>query len=59
MAARSRDEKDGRERRIYVGEKGQLYVKPEELLRDPNVQRRLERADHLASRLGLKRKRDA
>ncbi len=42
------------ERRIYVGEKGHRYVKAEELLRDPNVRRRLESADRLANRLGLK-----
>ena len=42
------------ERRIYVGAKGHRYVKAEELLRDPNVKRRLERVDKLASGLGLK-----
>ena len=39
---------------IYVGAKGHRYVKAKELLRDPNVKRRLERADKLASGLGLK-----
>lgn len=53
-----RSNQKGSERRIYVGAKGHRYVKPEELLRDPNVKRRLERADQLASRLGLKGKPD-
>ena len=51
-----RDSERGSERRIYVGANGHRYVKPEELLRDPNVKRRLERADELACRLGLKGK---
>lgn len=42
--------------RIYVGAKGQRYVKAEELLKDPNVKRRLERADRLADKIGLKNK---
>ena len=49
-----RSSEKGAERRIYVGAKGHRYVNAEELLRDPNVKRRLERADRLASRLGLK-----
>ena len=53
MTDPSNDEK-APERRIYVGAKGHRYVKAEELLGDPLVQRRLEQADHLASRLGLK-----
>ena len=52
---RSKDSK-GAVHRIYVGEKGHRYVKAEELLRDPNVQRRLQSADRLANRLGLKGK---
>lgn len=55
MTDRSKGDK-GPEHRIYVGEKGRRYVKAEELLRDPNVQRRLESADRLAARLGLKGK---
>lgn len=57
MSARSKDNEEPKHR-IYVGEKGQRYVKAEELLRDPNVQRRLESADRLATRLGLKGKRN-
>ena len=57
MTQRSKDEK-GSEHRIYVGARGHRYVKAEELLRDPNVKRRLDRADHLATRLGLKGKPD-
>ena len=49
-----RSSENGPGRRIYVGTKGHRYVKPEELLKDPNVKRRLESADRLASRLGLK-----
>ena len=52
MAERNREQ--GSERRIYVGSKGHRYVKPDELLRDPKVKRRLESADRLADRLGLK-----
>ena len=59
MAERGNDAKGDQGRRIYVGDKGHRYVKADELLRDPNVKRRLERADHLASKLGLKGKRDA
>ncbi len=59
MADRRKDDEGDGQRRIYVGDKGQRFVKAEELLRDPNVRRRLERADHLASKLGLKGKRDA
>ena len=55
MTDQSKDTK-GPDHRIYVGDKGQRYVKAEELLRDPNVQRRLKSADRLASRLGLKGK---
>ena len=51
---KSSDRRSGH--RIYVGDKGHRYVKAEELLRDSNVQRRLEKADLLASRLGLKGK---
>lgn len=49
-----RSDENGPERRIYVGAKGHRYVKPEELLKDPKVKRRLESADRLACRLGLK-----
>ena len=53
MERRNRENRS--ERRIYVGARGHRYVKAEELWRDPNVKHRLERADHLACRLGLKR----
>lgn len=59
MARHQDDGNDGRERRIYVGDKGHRYVKPDELLRDPKVRHRLDRADRLASKLGLKGKSDA
>ena len=42
-------------RRIYVDEKGHRYVKVEELLRDPVIRERLESAERLAERLGLRR----
>ena len=46
------------ERRIYVGYNGQRYVKVEELLKDPIVQRRLKSAERLATKLGLKSELD-
>ena len=58
MAEHGNDERSDQGRQIYVGDKGHRYVKADELLKDPNVKRRLKRADQLASKLGLKGKRD-
>ncbi len=38
-----------------MGSKGNIYVKPDELFRDPVVREQLRRADRLAVHLGLKR----
>ena len=45
-------------RKIYIDGKGNRYIEPEELLRDPDVRERLESARRLAERLGLRRKND-
>ena len=42
------------ERPIYIGARGQRYVKPDELLKDEVVKARIKRAEKLASKLGLR-----
>jgi len=49
----SDDQQSGR-RKIYLTENGHRYIKIEELFNDPVVKKRLESADRLAQKLGLK-----
>ena len=45
-----------KERRVYVDDKGHLYVKAEELFADPDIRSQLKEANALAEELGLKKK---
>lgn len=52
---RTKSEPNGPERKIYIGAKGYRYIKVDELLKDPVFRSRLDSADRLAERLGLRR----
>ena len=54
MAGESAFNEHGERRKIYIGERGERYVMPNELFDDPEVKERLKAADQLAQHLGLK-----
>ena len=44
---------NGKERKIYVTERGGMYVKPTELLADPDVQKKMEKFHRWAKEMGI------